>query len=127
MCGDIMKIFQISRCSDFLSTFDLANLFNVYEDVRLENSLQVSFNINKTMNFTNLDKLPKTYYTTYIPKQTDTWLLISYYAYGTTELWWLLCKLNGVKDPTIEPYTFNSLKILTTNKINQILSDLRTG
>jgi hypothetical protein len=123
-----MKVYQFNGLADFVSVFDLANLFNAYPDTKLDDPTQLSYNINRTLMFNNIDKTPLTYFKKYTPKQSDCWTLISYYVYGTTELWWLICKVNGVKDPTIEPFpTYTELKILNKEYVNNILSQIKQG
>jgi len=120
-----MKTINIPSLYEYLSIYDFANMFNIYPDNKLADPNMRSFSINKTLIIKNIDKTPPTYFENYNPKQTDSWLLISFYAYDTTELWWLICKTNRITDPTIEPYEFESLKILKKSYINSILKQIR--
>ena len=119
------KIFQIQGLEDFIGGFDLANIFNVENDKTLNDPYQLTYNINNTLVFKNMAETPASYFTTYIPRNLDAWPLISYNEYGTTRLWWLICKVNNIADPTQEPYEFEWLKLLKKQKVNEILNQFR--
>lgn len=121
------KAFQFPGLNSFVSTFDLANLFNVFQDPTLPQQTDASYNICRTFMIKNLNKIPPTFYEVYTPRESDCWTLISYNYYGTIELWWLILKMNGIADATKEPYEFESLKLLKANKIKNILSAIRNG
>ena len=120
------KIFQIDGYEDFIEVYDIANLFTVHQEYTNENNTaKLIFNINKTISFKNTDEAPETYFDSYFPRESDAWPLISYNYYGTTRLWWLICKINNIQDPSIEPYEFGEIKILKKEHVNNILNQLR--
>lgn len=102
---------------------DLANIFNVYEDGNLGN-FQLSYSINRTFNIIGLDNINRKYYDNYIIKELDTWLSISYQIYNTTRLWWLVCKMNNVTDPTQSPVVGDQIKLLKKTYIDNILETI---
>lgn len=121
-----MKAFEITDLNYTLADTDLANLFNVYLDADLkENTLQ--FSINRTLNLTGLNNISKKYFTNYTVKEKDTWALISYKNYNTTRLWWLICKLNNVNNPLIDPESNTIIKILDKKFITYIQNTLKTS
>jgi len=71
-----------------------ANLFDV-----VEKGDQSYFNICKNVNFNNNDYIDESLYTSYMIQEGDAWPTISYKFYETTELWWLICRFNDIKDP----------------------------
>lgn len=105
---------------DKLDMYNFANLFNVVE--LGENSY---FNINKTINFKNVDYIPESLYSIYEIKYGDSWTNISYKFYGTIKLWWLICKFNDVKDPFEELLQGSFLKIPDDDLVKTILTNIR--
>jgi nucleoid-associated protein YgaU len=101
-----------------LPIYNLENIFNVYQD----KDEYYFFNLLGTVYFPG--DMDKTLYTTYIVQPKDTWQLISYNAYGTTRLWWLICAANQIMDPTILPQMNNVLKIINQNVVRSILNTL---
>jgi hypothetical protein len=122
-----MKPYNYPGLKDYMSVYDLANLFQIYHDTRLPGQTDVSFSINKSIVFNNLNKTPGIYFNKYTPKFSDCWPLISYYAYGTTELWWLILKVNDITNPMQEPQEFTEIKLLKSAYVNSILQQLRQG
>lgn len=86
-----------------LNKYNLANLFNIYTDENYEDIY--FYNICRTINFEGLAENPEDDYVNnifdyYNVTEDDTWPLISFKQYQTIELWWLVCKANGVINPT---------------------------
>jgi nucleoid-associated protein YgaU len=114
-----MKSFEIKNLSVSFQNTDLSNLFNVYEeDKTSDNTLY--FNINRTLNLNGLDNISKRYFTTYRIVNEDTWAKISYKFYNTTRLWWLVCKVNKIYNPTIDPEPNTDIMILTKDFVKSI-------
>jgi hypothetical protein len=122
-----MKPFNYPGLKQFVSTFDMCNLFNVYHDDTLPNQTDASYSINKTITFNNLAKTPAIYFNKYTCRASDCWTLISYQAYGTCELAWLILKVNGIANPFKEPYEFGEIRLLKSQYINSVLTQLRQG
>lgn len=89
---------------------DLANLFNIYSKEQDGETVDY-FNINRTVYFNGIDNPPPSFYIPYTVTANDTWTLISYKFYGTIEYWWLICKFNGVTNPSDFPVEGEVLKI----------------
>ena len=100
---------------------DLANIFNVYEDEELGN-FQLSYSINRTFNIIGIENVNRKYYNNYVVKEMDTWLSIAYATYGDNRMWWMVCKMNNIHDPTVSPVPGEQLKLLKAGYIDGILN-----
>ena len=121
-----MKNTSIKK-SDKFQTFeyDLSEFFNLYNKV--ENGVDsYYYNINRTV-IINTDKIPVSYYETYVVNENDTWTGISYNVFGTIELWWLILKFNNINNPIELPETGTTLKIPKTNLTKQIMKAIQSN
>jgi hypothetical protein len=119
-----VKLFEIRELRKWLNSVDMANIFHVnFEKKRLDSNT-LTFNINRTIQFKNMDKVPPSYFEKYEVSRNDTWMLISYNKYNTTRLWWLLCKINGVENPLDDPEPGTEIKIFNTETVNEIVRGL---
>jgi hypothetical protein len=64
-------------------------------------------------------------YINYQVVDNDTWSLISYKNYGTTRLWWLICKMNNINNPTVSPEIGQIVKILNKDYVKAILEKIK--
>ena len=103
-----------------LSKNSLANLFNVVN--KGKNSY---YNICSTINFKNLEYIDSSLYSSYEVKSTDSWTTISHKHYNTTELWWLICKFNEIKNPFTELTEGKILKIPGETIKNYVLEMIK--
>lgn len=120
-----MKITDFVKYKKYIRKYDLANMFNVYPDSKLDDDVMV-YNINRSIMFTELDKAQPDKFYYYTVKDMESWNLISYKEYGTTRLWWIICKLNEINDPTQEPRVGSILRMISIDTINSILTSIRT-
>jgi len=65
------------------------------------------------------------FYQEYIIKENDKWDLIAYNFYGTEELWWLIAIFNSVVDPFQKLQAGNTLKIIQSQYLQEILLAFR--
>ena len=119
-----MKVTEIAGLEKWTSKYDLENLFHVYTDYS-EGDSKLYYNINRALNFKNVENLDQTLYTIYTIKHNDTWNLISHREYKTIRLWWLLCLINDISDPTVEPEVGANIKILKLPIVDTILKGIR--
>lgn len=119
-----MKIIEINGYKNYISKFDLANMFNIYDDIKLGSNYK-TYNLNRSIIITGLDKIPAVELSTYKVKARDTLNLISYNLYGTIELWWLIAKINNITDATMTLEPGWVLYTLNKNTVNQILNALK--
>lgn len=115
------KYNQIIELTNFkkLDRFDFANLFYVVE--KNENSY---FNINKTIEFVNLENTSSNFYTVYEVSATDSWASISFVFYKTYKLWWIICKFNNIKNPFTELTPGKLIKIPNKDLVDSILTTI---
>ena len=77
-----------------LNTENLEKIFNVYQDP----TGHYFYNLLQTIVFPT--DLPESLFQTYSVKHGDTWPFISYKAYNTPNLWWLILLANDIHDAT---------------------------
>ena len=118
------KIRDYSQYRDYITNYDLANLFYVYDDKRIS-STAVTYNINRIIQFTGMAKADRGEFLYYEVLKGDTWNLISYKHYNTTSLWWLVCMINNVFNPTVEPTAGSVIRIMPEATVNSILEEIR--
>ena len=104
---------------------DLANtsqlkLFNILEDedgVRLQNVWR-SYSLNPEV-------AEETYFfTLYNMNDDDWWDNISFLAYDTPYLWWILCVMNNVQNPFEEVSPGQETNILRDNYLYQVIKEI---
>lgn len=65
------------------------------------------------------------FYDEYIVQSTDRWDTISFNAYDTTALWWLIANYNGVIDPFAELVVGDKIKLIKPEFISSLVLGLR--
>ena len=119
-----MKQFEIEEISERLRSESLANLFNVYDESDLGDNFK-TYSINRTVNFSGVNSPSPSLVDKYIIGLSDSWTSISYKFYGVEDLWWLVCKINGVIDPTTSPIEGEEINILKKQYVTSILSQVK--
>jgi hypothetical protein len=101
-----------------VSIYRYENFLNVY----LDNNGFYFYNLLRSINLfpANNSDLETPYDVSY----GDTWGLISYKFYNTMDLWWLVCAYNGIQNPVKMPTGGTQIKILKTNFVGVVLSEL---
>lgn len=107
--------------NDKLDPLKMENIFNVYTN---ENSAYF-YNILNSVYFPN--DIDVTYYTTYVVQPKDTWPILSWKNYQTVNLWWLLCSVNQIIDPTIPLVPGTILKILNPDIVRNVVEEINNG
>lgn len=123
-----MKQFEIPELEK-LSALSFANIFHVNDEPKLGSNFK-TYSINRTINFNDLNNKSTTNNALFIPYKVianDNWTIISYKFYQTIELWWLIAKVNNIKNPTEDPVVGTTIKILASDVINQVLGIVREG
>jgi len=121
-----MKAQDIEELKKYVSKRDLATMFHIYPDSDLNVKNAEVYNIMRTLYVLNLKDIPKSYFKYYQVGKKDTWNLIAYKLYGSVELWWLLLKLNEIKDPTFEPEQDSYVRYISKENANRIIDTLKT-
>ena len=101
------------------SLYNYSNLFNIHQD------LDGNYFYNLANNVIFDEKSNDNLYTEYIPVGGDEWGTISYKAYQTPELWWLICRFNGVQDGLSKPSDFETIKIPTVDFMTLIVNQIK--
>jgi len=119
-----MKQYEFDEIDEKLESADLANIFNIYEDPKI-GSNYFTYNINRTINITGADNMSPEYYEEYIAFEGETWTSIADKHYGTHRLWWIVCKMNGIIDPSNLPDHGTKLKILKEDYVRSLLENIK--
>jgi LysM repeat protein len=100
------------------------------EQDRYENILEV-YQDKDDLYFYNLlqtvvipDGLPDAFFNQYAVVPGDTLPLISYKAFKSISMWWIICSVNGIIDPTITLEPGRQLKIPKNNMLREILTQI---
>ena len=118
-----MKHNEIEDMEYLIQDTDLANAFHVYGDIELGPN-NLFYGINRTFNFLGLNNISVEYYTEHVAKRSDTWTLLAFKYFGDDRLWWLVCKLNGITNPVIQPQEGEKIKILKDVYVKQVLDQI---
>lgn len=99
-----------------LDTENFENIFNVYQN----ESGSYYYNLLETVVFPK--NLPANFFTTYSIAPGDTWPYISYKAFNTPNLWWLILLVNGIDNPLSKLEIGRSLLIPIYSVMQDILA-----
>jgi hypothetical protein len=104
-----------------LKTTKYETIFKLYKN----NDNFYFYNILKAINLpVNLDET-KVYYQSVVAKMP--WTLVSYNAYNTIDLWWLICLTNNIFNPLKFPDQGTLLKIIKPIYVTQILDEIQNA
>lgn len=101
-----------------LSDYRYENIFKVYKN----SDNTYFYNILKKIDFDS-DLFDGYFYTTAVYPSTP-WTVVSYNAYGTIDLWWLILVINKIQNPLVLPST-NTVKILKPEYIRTVLGEIK--
>lgn len=102
-----------------LNRNNLANILIQFTD----KNGNLVFNNNDTISI-DLADTGSTLFQNYIVCEKDTYQTISYYFYGTVQLWWLIAKMNNVTDATSLPKLGTTIRILSPEFLNTVLNSV---
>jgi len=112
-----MKQNQINDLNN-LKVENLENIFNVYTD----KDRRYFYNILQTVVVPS--NLPKGYYNEYTIQEEDTWPYISYKAYRTPNLWWVIVSANDIINPTGKLVVGTKIRLLKSEVVKSILEQI---
>jgi hypothetical protein len=94
------------------------NIFNVY----LNEDNKYYYNLLQNISFPT--DLPEGMFTKYTVSPGDTLPYISYKLFGTINMWWVICLINQITNPTtkLEPGTI--LRVLNNDTLRVILQEI---
>jgi len=93
---------------------------SLYQDV----NERYFYNLLQTLSLP--DNLPLEYYGSYTLCYGDTWPLISYKIYGSTNLYWLILEANKIIDPTLPLEPGTDIRFFIKDLASTILTQLNT-
>ncbi len=96
------NIFKLYKTGDKSQYF-----YNLLQSIYLPENLNEDFIYYQLVN----DKIP--------------WTIISYNAYKTIELWWLICLTNKIYNPIKYPDRGTLLKIIKPIYVNTVLNEIK--
>lgn len=118
------KQFEIEDIEQVIKTESFANLFNVYDEQKLGDNYK-TYSINRTVNFKGIAAASPALVDKYLIGLSDSWTSIAFKFYGTEDLWWLICKTNGIVDPSTELIEGVEINILKKQYIAKVLSQVK--
>jgi len=96
------------------------NIFKIYK----EKDIYYYYNIIQSLYLpSNIDE-EKVYYM--VISNRMPWTTISYNAYKTIDLWWLICLANSIYNPVEFPRAGTSVRVIKSVYVNDILKDIKT-
>lgn len=69
------------------------------------------------------DLNPK-YFDTYVIDVDLPWVILSYNIYNTLNLWWLLCIVNNIQDPTKNPEQGSYIKVIKPQYVELVVNTI---
>lgn len=111
---------QVDTLPD-LSKFNYENIFRVYKT----NNNQYYYNLLQSIYIDGEIDKTKIFYMTV--KEQLPWSIISYNAYGTVLLWWLIALVNNISNPLISPEPGTVLKVIRPQYLNIVLDEISTS
>lgn len=113
-----MRISEFKKYSNYLNKFDMAKMFNV----NVNKYGYALYNLNETLAVSN--NTSNVIYKTYIPSENETSLLIAHKLYNNIKLYWIILKLNNIKD-AFHIFTPNDVvKYLDYSYVDQIIKNI---
>jgi hypothetical protein len=100
-------------------------------DTRYENILNMNlynkkypfYNLIKKVNFPD-DITTDAYFERYTSANIP-WTALAHEVYGDQNLWWIICGVNNVQNPTINPVIGKVYKFIKPTYINTILAEIK--
>jgi hypothetical protein len=104
----------------FLSRERYENIFKIHVD----DNGRYFYNILQNIIFP--DNLPEGFFDEYDVAPGDTLPFISYKLFKTIHLWWIICLVNNIDNPTIKLEAGTKLKILKGDTIKLLIQELNS-
>lgn len=97
--------------------------FSNYFNIELVNG-NYQFVSNKTITIIGSESAYPDLYSEHTMSETDQWSLMAHNYFGTTDLWWVICKFNNISNPFIMPRPGTVIKIPSKDLVSFILKQL---
>jgi len=98
----------------------LENIFNIY----LNEDNRYFYNLLQNISFP--ENLPDGLFLTYTVTPGDTLPFISYKVFGTINLWWVICLINKIDNPTVQLEAGTLLKILKESTLRALIQEINS-
>jgi len=108
---------QIGDLPD-LSKYNYENIFRLYKT----NNNQYYYNLLQSIYIDGEIDKTKVFYITV--KEQLPWSIISYNAYGTVFLWWLIALVNNIFNPIVSPKPGTVLKVIRPQYLTVVLDEI---
>ena len=106
---------------------DLCNMFEVEQSANTDGSVDTFYNLNVGAVIDGLEEVPSNQLMAYTVKNGDSLRLISYNAYGVSDYWWIIAKLNHIDDVLEELVEGRRLLLLEKNLMDGIYISIMSG
>lgn len=116
-----MKLNDIKNKTIEVTSENYENIFNIYTD---ENDFYY-FDILKKVDFP--EDLDPAVYDYYMTVGDETYPYIAYKAYKNVKLWWLICAVNEIDDPTEQPRAGTLLKLIKPDYVKLVLAKINSN
>lgn len=103
-----------------LTNENYENIFDVFTD----EDDRYFYNLLQTISFPQ--NLPEGYFDSYSITYGDTWPFISYKAYNTPNVWWVILLANNIKNPITTLIPGTTIKLPKMQLVKIILAELLT-
>lgn len=117
-----MKQNELYKIDKDIKKLDNQNMENIFDIYSTDNG-EYYYNLLKTVNFP--ENLNPNIYVEYITTPFDTWPGISWKFYEDVKLWWVICAVNNINNPTAQPKSGTVIKILGTEYIAEIMATIK--
>lgn len=97
---------------------------NVFNMSQTEDNGYYFYNLIKSVRLT-YDDLDEVYFFKFKVDRVIPYTALSFNIYGTTDLWWLICVINGIDDPVkfVEPGV--TLKIIKKQHVSTVIAAIK--
>ena len=114
---------------DLQKTHNKIKELPVLPDTRYENIFKLAkqdkyffYNITKKVNFPS-DLSEQIYFETYVNGNIP-WTTFADQVYGDQNLWWLICLVNDVQNPVVNPEPGKRYKLINPTLVSRILAEI---
>lgn len=100
--------------------YSYESIFKLYK----HNDQYYYYNILKKISLSGILR-PGTFYNQRLDRQL-AYTGLSYMAYNTIDLWWLICIVNDIKNPVPMPKPGSHLKIIHPRLVNNVIENIKS-
>lgn len=106
-----------------IEQLDITRYENVFKLYELGDKKHLWYNIVKNIGIpTNLQE---SVYREIVLNETTPLTVVSFQQYNTTNLWWLICLMNGIQNPYDTSYRNKKIKVLRKEYVKPVLDYIK--